>query len=76
MNRVQKGQFRYEKYEVLNLDKIAKTKAIKAYFMAPALHPLIDKALVELLNEGSVPEAEFHYLRFPAGGGTPIIPVF
>ena len=72
MNRVQKGQFRYEKYDVLNIDRIAKTKRIKAYFFAPALHPLIDKALVDYLNIGTVPDVEFHYLRFPADGGIPV----
>lgn len=76
MNRIRKGQFRYEKYNVLNLDRIAKTKKIKAYFFAPALHPLIDKTLVDYLNVGTAPDVEFHYLRFPAGGGIPVIPVF
>ena len=76
MNRVQKGQFTYEKYDILNLDRITKTKKIKAYFFAPALHPLIDKALVDYLNNGTTPDVEFHYLRFPTGGGIPIIPVF
>jgi len=64
MQRIQKGQFKYEKYDVVNLDRIAKTKKIKAYFFAPALHPLIDKALVDLLNAGTSPNVEFHYLKF------------
>jgi len=76
MQRIQKGQFRYEKYDVLNLDRIAKTKKIKAYFFAPALHPLIDRALVEYLNAGTAPDVEFHYLSFPKNGGSPILKVY
>ncbi|MBM3405083.1 MAG: hypothetical protein FJY10_09380 [Bacteroidetes bacterium] len=69
MNRVQKGQFRYEKFDIPNIERIAKTKKIKAYFLAPALHPLIDKALVDLLNAGSAPDVEFHYISFANGIG-------
>ena len=76
MYRVQKGQFKYEKYKIPNLDKIAKTKKIKAYFFAPSLHPLIDRTLVDYLNTGTAPEVEFHYLRLPGIGGKPINLVF
>lgn len=76
MQRIRKGQFKYEKYHVANLDRIAKTNKIIGYFFAPALHPLIDKALIDFLNAGTVPDVEFHYLQFPKDGGTPINMIF
>jgi hypothetical protein len=72
MRRFQKGQFKYEKNDVPNIDRIAKTINIKAYFLAPELHPLIDKNLIDYLNERIAPDVEFHYLKFPSQGGTPI----
>jgi len=76
MQRVQKGQFKYEKNDVPNLDKIEKTKKINAYFFAPELHPLIDKRLVGLFKAPLAPKLDFHYLIFPKGGGTPITQKF
>lgn len=77
MRRVQKSKFKYEKFDVPNIDRIANTEKIIAYFFAPDLHPLInDQLLFDYLNEGTLPYVEFHYLRFPTGGGIPIIPVF
>jgi hypothetical protein len=72
MRRFQKGQFKYEKNDVPNIDRIAKTINIKAYFLAPELHPLIDKNLIDYLNERIAPDVEFHYLKFPSQGGNPI----
>ena len=75
MQRVQKGQFKYEKV-VPPIDKIAKTNKIKAYYFAPELHPLIDRTLVDYINAGTTPDVEFHYLKFPKEGGSSIYNVF
>jgi len=37
---------------------------IKAYFLVPKIHPLIDSELVQILNDGLSPEIEFDYLLF------------
>lgn len=76
MQRIRKGQFLYEKYDIPNLSRISKTNKIIGYFFAPKLHPLIDKALVDDLNGGTAPDVKFHYLKFPAAGGLPINLVF
>lgn len=72
MQRIRNGQFKYERYHIVNLDRIAKTNKIIGYFLAPGLHPLIDVTLIDLLNKGTNLDMEFHYLRFPKQGGTPI----
>lgn len=75
MKRAQNNLFRYEKI-VPPLERIMRTKKIEAYFFAPTLHPLIDYGLIDFINAKIAPEVEFHYLRFPVGGGIPVIPVF
>ncbi|HPT71571.1 MAG TPA: hypothetical protein PLE74_04760 [Candidatus Cloacimonadota bacterium] len=72
MQRIQKGQFKYEKHNNSPVDRIAGTRKIHAYFLSPELHPLIDKDLVGLLTMGTAPNVQFHYLRIPTGGGVPI----
>ncbi|SRR5690554_209894 len=47
-----------------HLLKIAATKKIKAYFLSPALHPLVDKKILELLNEVVPDEISYHYIQF------------
>lgn len=47
-----------------DLDRIANTKKIKAYFLAPKLHPLIDLLVVDELNVALAPNIEFQYLQF------------
>ncbi|NEW80780.1 MAG: hypothetical protein GZ094_00215 [Mariniphaga sp.] len=63
MQNVQSGRFKHEKSDP-DLDKIAKSKGINAYFLAPKLHLLIDKELVGLLNEKLSPDIEIQYLQF------------
>lgn len=76
MQSVRKGQFLYEKYDILNLSRISKTNKIIGYFLAPKLHPLIDKALVDIINLGMAPDVRFNYLRFPADSRTPITLIY
>lgn len=77
MHRVQKDKFKYEKFDVPNIDRIANTEKIIAYFFAPDLHPFInDQKLFDYLNEGTKPFVEFHYLQFPLGGGIQFNQVF
>lgn len=63
MRYVQRGRFKHEKSNP-DLDKIAKSKGIIAYFLAPKLHLLVDKELVGLLNEKLSPEIVIQYLQF------------
>ena len=63
MRCVQTGQFKHKKSDTV-LNRIANTKKIKAYFLAPKLHPLIDQPLVNELNAAMAPLIEFQYLLF------------
>lgn len=47
-----------------HLLKIPPTKKIKAYFLSPTLHPLVDKKLLGLLNEVAPDEISYHYIQF------------
>ncbi len=47
-----------------HLLKIPATKKIKAYFLSPTLHPLVDKKILELLNEVVPDEISYHYIQF------------
>lgn len=47
-----------------HLLEITKTKKIKAYFLAPTLHPLIDEEMINLLNETDPNEVSYHYIHF------------
>ena len=44
--------------------KIPATKKIKAYFLSPTLHPLVDKKILGLLNEVVPDEISYHYIQF------------
>jgi len=46
------------------LQMMANPGKIKAYFLVPKIHPLIDSELVQILNDGLSPEIEFDYLLF------------
>lgn len=63
MRYVQTGKFKHEKSDS-DLDRIANSRKIMAYFLAPSLHLLIDKQLVTELNAGINPEIEIQYLQF------------
>jgi len=63
MRYVQTGKFKHEKSEQY-IDRIAETKKIFAYFLAPSLHILIDQQLVAELNAGINPGIVIQYLKF------------
>jgi len=52
MRNVQLGIFKYEETNDI-LNKIIDTKRIKAFFLSPELHPLIDERVLEVLNNTS-----------------------
>jgi hypothetical protein len=68
MRNVQSGRFKHEKSDG-DLDMIAKSKNINAYFLAPKLHLLVDKELVRLLNVKLSPDIEIQYLQFSDNSG-------
>lgn len=76
MQCVQKGQFKYEQNDIPNIYRIANSEKIKAYFFVPDLHPLIDRTFVTELDSGTIPDVEFHYLKFPKPGGLPLKQVY
>jgi hypothetical protein len=47
-----------------HLLEISGTTRIKAYFLSPTLHPLVDKKILELLNEVRPDEINYHYIHF------------
>ena len=47
-----------------HLLEITSTKKIKGYFLSPTLHPLVDKEILELLNEARPDEISYHYIQF------------
>ena len=46
-----------------HLLEIPKTEKIRAYFLTPSLHPLVDKEIVKLLNEANPKEMSYHYIQ-------------
>jgi hypothetical protein len=66
LQKVRKQIFKHKKCQKDNehLLKIAETKKIKAYFLAPTLHPLIDRKILRLLNEETPDEIEYQYIQF------------
>jgi len=58
--------FKYENCldEHKHLLEISGTTRIKAYFLSPTLHPLVDKKILELLNEVRPDEISYHYIQF------------
>jgi hypothetical protein len=69
---VQTRQFKFEESKPI-LDNIAKTTKIDAIFLAPGLHPLIDKHLVSDLNFGMNPKVSFRYIKFVKTGENVVI---
>jgi hypothetical protein len=65
MQMVQKNKFALGDCldENKHLLEIPKTEKIRAYFLAPTLHPLIDKEIVKLLNEVNPKEISYHYIQ-------------
>jgi len=47
-----------------HLLEISGTRRIKAYFLSPSLHPLVDKKILYLLNEVRPDEINYHYIHF------------
>lgn len=47
-----------------HLLKIPKSTKIKAYFLSPTLHPLIDKEMINILNSVTHNEINYHYIQF------------
>ena len=66
LQMVRKQIFKHE--NCLNENKhilgIPETKKIRAYFLSPTLHPLVDKEILKLLNEVSPDEVSYHYIQF------------
>lgn len=63
MNFVQLGEFKYEETNDL-IKKIIDTKGIKAFFLTPELHPLIDEKVLVLLNNSSNQNISFDSISF------------
>lgn len=49
MKNIQEGLFKYEQTTDI-LNQVVETKNIKAFFLSPELHPLIDEKVLEILN--------------------------
>jgi hypothetical protein len=66
LQMVRKQIFKHENCLDVNehLLKIPATKKIKAYFLSPTLHPLVDKKILGLLNEVVPDEISYHYIQF------------
>jgi hypothetical protein len=66
LQMVRKQIFKYEDCpdEHKHLLEISTTKKIKAYFLSPTLHPLIDKEILKLLNAVNPDEIKYHYIQF------------
>lgn len=66
LEKVRKQTFKHENCLIGNkhLLRISETKSIKAYFLAPTLHPLIDREILRLLNEETPDGINFQYIQF------------
>jgi len=66
LQMVRKQIFKHENClnENKHLLEIPVTKKIRAYFLSPTLHPLVDKEILKLLNEVSPDEISYHYIQF------------
>jgi hypothetical protein len=66
LQMVRKQIFKYENCldENKHLLEIPTTKKIKAYFLSPTLHPLVDKKILKLLSAGTPDEISYHYIQF------------
>ncbi|MEI6767146.1 MAG: hypothetical protein WCM76_16065 [Bacteroidota bacterium] len=67
MRLVKNGNFGYEKPCTNNLELISQVSKIEAYILAPSLHPLIDRKLIETMDICTQPEIEIHYISFNLG---------
>lgn len=47
-----------------HLLEIPATKKIRAYFLSPTRHPLVDKEILKLLNAVTPDEISYHYIQF------------
>jgi len=61
MQKLQTKMFEFKKDN--DSSRIEGTKKIKAYFLAPELHPLIDSVLLGEMNTPLCPDIEFHYIN-------------
>lgn len=66
LQKVRKQIFKHENCldENKHLLEIPATKKIRAYFLSPTLHPLVDKEILKLLNAVSPDEISYHYIQF------------
>ena len=66
LQMLRKKIFKHEKYldKHKHLLEIPATKKIKGYFLSPTLHPLVDRKMIELLNEARPDEISYHYIQF------------
>ncbi|HBZ25671.1 MAG TPA: hypothetical protein DEO54_05445 [Rikenellaceae bacterium] len=66
LQMVRKRIFKHENCLIENkhLLEIPKTKKINAYILSPTLHPLVDKKILNLLNEVNPDEISYHYIQF------------
>lgn len=66
LQKIRKQIFKYENCtdENKHLLNIAETKRIKAYFLSPTLHPLIDSKILTLLNEQTPEDISYQYIQF------------
>lgn len=66
LQMVRKQIFKHENCldENKHLLEIPATKKIRAYFLSPTLHPLVDKEILKLLNAVTPDEISYHYIQF------------
>jgi hypothetical protein len=66
LQMIRKQMFKHENCndEQKHILDIAATKNIYAYFLTPTLHPLIDKGILNLLNESKPDAIAYHYIHF------------
>ena len=64
MKKLKDGEFLRTQKGKKTLEPLSRAKKIKGFLLAPSLHRLIDENLIMLLNHGSNPDIEFHYIQF------------
>lgn len=64
LQMVRKQILKHENCLNKDVSKIPATKKIRAYFLSPSLHPLIDKKVLGLLNTGNPDEISYQYIQF------------
>lgn len=63
LKMLKKQTFRHDNCNQEDILKIAKFDQIKAFFLCPSIHPLIDKKILDLLNEPNS-QIKYHYINF------------